>query len=107
MCACVCVCVCIYTHTHTHTYIYIYVCIITGNIKSLLKIQIKSRHDSFTDQFHRILMVKVCMAASLLLRLTSFKDTVNCIVPKDGKIDKDYVNQACWINGKFLILIFS
>ena len=80
---------------------------LTGNIKSLLKIQIKSRHDSFTDQFHRIFMFKVCMAASLLLGLTSFKDTVNCIVPKDGKIDKDYVNQACWINGKFLILIFS
>ena len=78
-----------------------------GSIKNLLKIPVKSRYDSFTDQFHRILMVRICMAASMLLGLTWFKDTINCMVPKNSEIDKDYVNQACWINGKFLISIFS
>ena len=79
---------------------------LTGNIKSLLQVQIKPRHDSYTDQFHRILMVKVCMAASMLLGLTWFKDTINCIVPGNAGIDEGFVNQACWINGKFLSLYF-
>ena len=79
---------------------------LTGNIKSLLQVQIKPRHDSYTDQFHRILMVKVCMAASMLLGLTWFKDTINCIVPSNAGIDEGFVNQACWINGKFLRLVF-
>ena len=75
---------------------------ITGNIKSLLQVKFKARHDTYTDQFNRILMVKMAMISSMLLGLNWFKDTISCIVPSidKGGIDKGYVAQACWIQGK-------
>ena len=78
--------------------------IITGNLKSLLTIKFKARHDSFTDQFNRIFMVKMAMVAAFLLGLNWFKDTITCIVPATAGIDKGYVAQACWIQGDYLFL---
>ena len=73
---------------------------ITGNIKSLLEIKFKTRHDSYTDQFHRIFMVKMMLVASMLLALNWFYDTITCVVPTNNKILKEFVEQACWIQGK-------
>lgn len=75
---------------------------ITGNLKGLLTIKIKARHDNFTDQFHRIFMVKMAMVASFLLGLNWFKDTITCIIPGTAGIDKGYVHQACWIQGFYV-----
>ena len=72
---------------------------ITGNIKSLLKIKFKARHDNYTDQYNRIFMVKMAMISSMLLGLNWFKDTIKCTVPNFAGIDKGYVHQACWIQG--------
>ncbi|XP_065649982.1 innexin inx2 [Hydra vulgaris] len=76
--------------------------IITGNLKSLLTIKFKPRHDTFTDQFNRIFMVKMAMVASFLLGLNWFKDTITCIVPASAGIDKGYVAQGCWIQGFYI-----
>jgi len=73
---------------------------ITGSIKGLLQFKLKSRHDSFTDQFNRIFMVKMAMVSTMLLGLNWFKDTITCIVPGMNGIDKGFVNEACWIQGK-------
>lgn len=75
---------------------------ITGNLKGLLTIKIKARHDNFTDQFNRIFMVKMAMVASFLLGLNWFKDTITCIIPGTAGIDKGYVHQACWIQGFYI-----
>ena len=72
---------------------------ITGNIKSLLKIKFKARHDNYTDQYNRIFMVKMAMISSMLLGLNWFKDTIKCTIPNFAGIDKGYVHQACWIQG--------
>ena len=72
---------------------------ITGNIKSLLQIKFKSRHDSYSDQYNRIFMVKMVMISSMLLGLNWFKDTIRCALPNFSGMDKAYVYQACWIQG--------
>ena len=76
--------------------------IIGGDIKELLSIKIKSRYDSFTDQFHRILMVKVFLVCSLIMGADWFKDSINCIVPESANIDSDFVSAACWIQGVYI-----
>ena len=79
---------------------------ITGNIKSLLKIKFKARHDNYTDQYNRIFMVKMAMISSMILGLNWFKDTITCIIPGTAGIDKGYVNQACWIQGTVLVFFY-
>lgn len=73
-----------------------------NSIKSLLTIKPKSRTDDYTDQFHRIFMVKISMVASLLLGLNWVKDTITCIIPGTAGISGDYVHQACWIQGFYI-----
>lgn len=75
---------------------------ITGSIKGLLQIKFKARHDSFTDQYNRIFMVKMALVSSMLLGLNWFKDTITCIIPGTAGIDKGYVHQACWIQGFYI-----
>ena len=72
---------------------------ITGNIKSLLQIKFKNRHDNYADQYSRIFMVKMAMISSMLLGLNWFKDTIRCTVPNFAQLDKGYIHQACWIQG--------
>ena len=79
---------------------------ITGNIKSLLKIKFKARHDNCTDQYNRIFMVKMAMISSMLLGLNWFKDTIKCVVPNFAGTDKGYVHQACWIQGMQFLFCF-
>ena len=55
--------------------------IVGGDLKELLTIKIKSRYDNFTDQYHRIMMVKILLVCSLIMGLSWFKDSINCIVP--------------------------
>lgn len=73
-----------------------------NSIKSLLTITPKSRVDDFSDQFHRIFMVKMSMVASLLLGLNWVKDTITCIIPGTAGISGSYVHQACWIQGFYI-----
>ena len=47
-----------------------------GNIKSLLAIKIKARHDSYSDQFSRIFAARMFVAASLVMEIDWFHDSV-------------------------------
>jgi len=76
--------------------------IVTGKIKDLLKVTPKSRFDTYTDQFHRVFMVKMSMVSSVLLGMNWLKDTMSCIVPGNHGIDKKFTSQACWIQGFFV-----
>lgn len=76
--------------------------LIAGTIKSLLQIKPKSRCDTYTDQYHRIFMVKMAMVSSLLLAMNWLKDTMSCIIPGHHGIDGKFTSQACWINGFFI-----
>ena len=50
----------------------------TTYIKYVFKINIKPRHDSLTDQYHRIFMVKLLLISSFLMGISWFN--VSCLV---------------------------
>lgn len=75
---------------------------ITDSIKQILSVKIKPRHDSYSDQFSRIFMVKVMMIGALLVGLSWYTDKINCIIPAALGIDGGFVAQACWINGLYV-----
>jgi len=72
------------------------------NIKKMLTIKLKPRQDTYTDQFSRILMVRVLMVTATVTGISWLKDKVTCIVPKDHDTTKDFVSKACWINGLYV-----
>ena len=57
-----------------------------GSIKDILSIKIKTRHDSYTDQFVRIFMSKMFIISALVMGVDFFNDKVSCIVPKDSNL---------------------
>jgi len=73
---------------------------ITDSIKQILSVKIKPRHDSYSDQFSRIFMVKVMMIGALLVGLSWYTDNINCII--HSGLDPKFVAQACWINGLYV-----
>lgn len=75
---------------------------ITDSIKAILSVKIKPRHDSYSDQFSRILMVKVMMIGALLVGLNWYTDSITCIIPDALGVDGKFVGQACWINGLYI-----
>ncbi|XP_066918503.1 innexin inx3-like [Clytia hemisphaerica] len=76
--------------------------IITGNIKDILSIKMKPRHDDVTDQFSRIFMAKIFLISSLIMSVDFFSDKVSCIVPGDSSLSRDFVHSACWIQGFYI-----
>ena len=50
----------------------------TTNIKDVFKINIKPRHDSLTDQYHRIFMVKLLLISSFVMGISWFN--ISCLV---------------------------
>ena len=74
---------------------------ISGDIKDIFTIKLKTRQDDYTDQFSRIFMMKMFLIASLVMGVDWFQDTVNCMLPDIDfyKIGEDYVHSACWIQG--------
>lgn len=76
--------------------------LITGDVKDILNIKLKSRIDSYTDQFHRIFLSKMAMLASFLLAINWLNDTMSCIIPEHHEINSGFITHACWIQGYFV-----
>lgn len=72
------------------------------DLKKMLTIKMKPRQDSYSDQFSRILMVKVLMVTATVTGLSWLKDKVTCIVPKNHDTTGGFVSKACWINGMYV-----
>ena len=68
-------------------------------ISALVAIKIKKRHDTFTDQFNRIFMVKMTILFSAFIGFNYFQDEVSCIVANANGMDAGFVGSACWIQG--------
>ena len=59
---------------------------VATDLKGLLTLNIKSRHDGYFDQYNRIFMVKLLMVTTIVMGLSWYGDSINCIIP--GKIDQ-------------------
>ena len=75
---------------------------IASDIKDLLSFStLKSRYDSLSDQYNRILMVRLLLIISVVMMVSWYKDSVNCIVPA-GDLNEEFVSAACWIQGMYV-----
>ncbi|XP_002164718.2 uncharacterized protein LOC100203416 isoform X1 [Hydra vulgaris] len=75
---------------------------IAGELKKLLSIKIKYRSDGFTDQFNRVLVMKLLLVCSTVMCINWFKDSVNCVVPSSATVSSSFVSSACWIQGVYV-----
>lgn len=75
---------------------------VATDIKGMLSITIKSRHDSHTDQYNRIFMVKLMLVSSLVMGISWYQDSINCIVPDSHGLSGGFVSSACWIQGVYV-----
>ncbi|XP_057310175.1 innexin inx3-like [Hydractinia symbiolongicarpus] len=78
---------------------------VATDIKDLFKIKIKPRHDSYSDQYNRIFMVKILLACTIVLGISWYSDKFNCVVPDEQKAAEDFdkfVSNACWVQGMFV-----
>lgn len=77
-----------------------------GNITALLSIKIKARHDDYTDQVSRIIVVKILIVSSLVMGVDFFHDTISCLPPinnhKSHVIPPKFIQSACWIKGFYV-----
>jgi len=75
---------------------------VVDDVKGILSVSIKVRHDGYADQFSRILMVRIMMVGALIIGLNWYSDGIKCIIPGSLGIDGGYVSSACWINGLYV-----
>ena len=59
-------------------------------VKDIVSIKIKTRHDSYTDQFSRLFMTKVLLIASLIMSFDYFFDRVSCMGAKDYHLSPQF-----------------
>jgi len=75
---------------------------IAGDVKDMLSIKMKPRHDGYTDQFTRIVLMKLMLLGCFFIGMNWFGDNINCIIPGTNGFDGDYTSEACWINGLYI-----
>jgi len=75
---------------------------VATDIKGMLSISIKSRHDSHSDQYNRIFMVKLLLVCTLVMGISWYSDSISCIIPDAHKIDGGFVSSTCWIQGVYI-----
>jgi len=78
---------------------------VATDIKELFKISIKPRHDTITDQYNRIFMVKLLLACTIVTGISWYNDKINCLIPDTVSHSDDfakYVSSTCWINGVYI-----
>jgi len=75
--------------------------VLADDLITLVKVSVKTRADTFTDQFNRIFVMKICFVSAMVMSVSYFKDSMNCIVHEE-KIDTDFVASACWIQGLYV-----
>ena len=54
---------------------------IATELKKIFSVKFKPRHDSLTDQYNRLFIMKMIIACSLITGINWFKDPLDCIVP--------------------------
>ena len=54
---------------------------IESDLKNIMKVTLKARHDELTDQFNRLIMVKLLMVCCFIMGISWFTDSITCVVP--------------------------
>lgn len=75
---------------------------IDESISKVISIKIKPRQDSASDQYNRILMVKMCILSSVIIGMNYFSDQVDCIIANTNGVGGGFVGATCWIQGFYI-----
>ncbi|XP_065677887.1 innexin shaking-B isoform X1 [Hydra vulgaris] len=73
-----------------------------SDLRRILTVTLKARHDDLTDQLNRLIMVKLFLVCCLIMGISWFTDSINCIVPAINTVETAFVSQACWIQGFYV-----
>ena len=76
---------------------------IIGSVRDIINVTLKTRHDSYTDQYNRIFMVKMMFVGTILLGLNWYHDKIKCIVPSNLGLSEGFVGDSCWIQGRIMV----
>ena len=76
--------------------------VVVRTLKDIMTVQLKPRHDGYSDQFNRLFMTKLLLIASIIMGVDYFSDQVNCMVPKNARHSKEFFHAACWITGFYI-----
>ena len=72
------------------------------DVKRILSIQIKPRHDGLFDQYSRIFMPKILLLSSLAVGVNWYVDKLTCTISEKVEFSHEFINEACWINGFYI-----
>ncbi|XP_066914350.1 innexin-6-like [Clytia hemisphaerica] len=76
---------------------------IIDEVRSLLSFKLKQRNDSISDQFSRIVVSKIFVLASIIMLGSRFNDQdMNCVIPQNMPMSKDFVQHGCWARGFYI-----
>nr|CRX73266.1 Innexin 10 [Hydra vulgaris] len=76
--------------------------ILFNDIKHILSIQIKPRHDGIFDQYSRIFMPKILLLSSIAVGVNWYVDKLTCTKSENIEFSSEFINEACWINGFYI-----
>lgn len=75
---------------------------ILNDVKGILSINLKTRHDSYADQFTRVFMMKLMILAAFFIGMNWYNDKINCITSISNTVDGGFLASACWIHGLYV-----
>lgn len=75
---------------------------VATDLKGLLTLNIKSRHDGYLDQYNRIFMVKLLMVATIVMGLSWYGDSIHCIIPGKVRLHTPSLHDGCIVIIKLL-----
>lgn len=78
---------------------------IVDDIRKILQVKLKPRQDSYSDQFSRVVLLKVMLFGAFITGMSWYSDKINCIILQSGGkpiVEPGFVQQSCWINGFYV-----
>jgi len=74
---------------------------VLNDVKDILSINFKVRHDSYSDQYTRVFLMKLMIMGAFFIGLNWYNDKINCLTVGSG-FDGGFATSACWINGLYI-----
>ncbi|XP_047129730.1 uncharacterized protein LOC105849405 [Hydra vulgaris] len=75
---------------------------IIDDMRRVLLIKTKARHDGVCDHYSRVFMPKIMCFFSLMIGVNWYFDKLTCIIPKTLSGSHQFITDVCWINGFYI-----
>lgn len=79
------------------------------DIKEILTLKSKYRHDGFSDQFSRIFITKILLVCAIVVGMDLYNDHLSCYITEETEPDdsdaskhESFIEAACWAQGLYV-----